>query len=117
MKILENAREVSKAVIDSADVGEALKNAAIKATIGGIESPEWENYMKIFADNDKQLARLTTVDTQNAWVNESIAYLVSNAICGAATTGSLTQRIDPNLDENVDSSVTPEFRNKDILNL
>jgi hypothetical protein len=111
MTILQNIRNVSKAVIDDEAIGESLKNAAIKAVLGGVGSQDWEIYMRIFADNTEQLNRLTRREEPLPanWDGESVAYLVSNAICGGASTGELRQFIKPSLDEGLSTQTEQGF--------
>ena len=70
-----------------------MKNLAIAAVLGDRDA--FIAYMKLFATNDQELARLIPTDgTQNDPVKrEARAYLVSNAICAPATATGLIDNV------------------------
>ena len=119
MSIMDNLKKMSAAVKADTEragnLGFRMRNAAIDALTGGINSAEWVKYMSIFADNAAQLRRLTVVDEQNDpnWIKESRAYIVSNAVCGANTTtdtsANVRQEIDDGLDGEADEGVIKPF--------
>jgi hypothetical protein len=121
MSIKGNLEKVKAAVeLDSlpqkaGNLGFRLRNAAIDALTGGIQSEAWVKYMSIFADNEAQLRRLTVVDEQNDpnWIRESRAYIVSNAVCGANTTtntgANVRDEIDAGIDEEPDGKIVKPF--------
>jgi hypothetical protein len=108
MSIMSNLNKVAKAVTEDTaqggNLGFRLRNAAIDALTGGIQSDEWVRYMSIFADNAMQLRRLTVADELNDpnWIKESRAYIVSNAVCGANTTTLTSANVRPEIDEDLD---------------
>jgi hypothetical protein len=108
--IRKNIFLVSEAVVrDAGDetsggkLGAQIQALAVNAIVGGIGSEDWKTYMSLFADNKGQLARLSAEDDfakkpENHWVKVSLAYLASNGVCGAATTGSLHLRVEDDSD-------------------
>lgn len=117
MKILQNISEVSKAAIDDDKIGEQLKLLAVEAMIGGIDSTDWERYMRIFADNTEQLNRLRGINQPDTWDRVSVAYLVSNAVCGGLSTGALRQNVEATLDDGLSAAPELNFIKTDLKNL
>lgn len=119
MSIIDNLQKIQEAVErdtqQGGNLGFRLRNAAINALTGGIQSEDWRTYMSLFADNEAQLRRLTVVDEQNDpnWIRESRAYIVSNAVCGAntttATSVNVRQEIDDGLGPEADGSILRPF--------
>ena len=108
MSIIENIKKVTEAVVaDTAKgghLGHRMRNAAVKAVMGGIHSAEWKSYMSLFADNAAQLRRLTVPDEQEpGWLVESRAYIVSNAVCGANTTTRTAQDVREDIDDGLEA--------------
>lgn len=108
MKILDRVNLVSRIVKDDHDheegkIGVNLRDAAIKAIRGGIDSPDWPDYMTIFADNEEQLKRLSGKEDSNTfpWANQMSAYLVSSGMCGGLTPGRLSEFLDERIDQGV----------------
>lgn len=90
--IKHNLAKVHVAVVNDTfnggSFGRLLRAAAINAITKGMNTTEWNDYMSLFADNAQQLRRLTVEDpAEPGWFKESRAYIVSNAVCGADTTG------------------------------
>lgn len=86
-------------------LGFKLKEASIKAMMGGIGSDDWKAYMSLFADNVDQLNRLTVPqDGEDAWLPEARAYMVANAICGADSTTRTSLRVDDDIDDGVNNA-------------
>lgn len=86
-------------------LGFELKQAAIKAMMKGIESPEWISYMSLFAENAEQLNRLTVLQPdEDSWLTESRAYMIANAICGADSTTRTSLRVDDDIDDNISNA-------------
>jgi hypothetical protein len=95
--------------------GEDMKNAAIEAIMNGLGSEEWKAYMSLFADNAEQLTRLTTEQaTDEDYLPQMRAYIVSNAVCGGFT-GTRThlnidrEKIDLGLSDVEDGTVNKPF--------
>jgi hypothetical protein len=114
MKIFETLKKTGAAVavsdFNQTDLGLRLKTASIAAILKGIGTTEWETYMKIFADNQAQLDRLTIPAANDpTWIRESRAYIVSNAICGAITTTRTHLLVDERIDDGVDSAPNAAF--------
>ncbi len=119
MSIIDNLKKARAAVeadtLNGGNLGFRMRNAAINAIMGGINSAEWKSYMSLFADNAAQLRRLTVPDEQHdpGWLVESRAYIVSNAVCGANTTTQTSQNvrldIDDGIEEDSDDSVMRPF--------
>ncbi|HYP26425.1 MAG TPA: hypothetical protein VE262_06895 [Blastocatellia bacterium] len=85
----------------------ALADLAVKAVVEGSTSDAWREYMIqiVGTDAPRQLARLTLQDEQKdePYVRTNVAYIVSNAICGAGTTLPTSGRVT-----NIDEGVPPE---------
>ena len=120
MSIKNNLAKVHVAVVidtfKGGPFGAKLKASAIAAITKGLNSEEWKDYMKLFADNEQQLTRLTVEDpNEPSWFKESRAYIVSNAICGADTTGETGANVDDgfsadaSLPEEPDGTVQRDF--------
>ena len=77
-----------------------LHRLATNAILGGIE--DWVNYMKLFADNSDELARLIPYQDDDPAHQEerrtARAYLVANGMCTEATTGNLLMQVTQKLD-------------------
>jgi hypothetical protein len=80
-------------------VGDKLQDEAVAAIIGGITSNAWKTYMQNFADSSQQLLRLTAEDAtkDDPYMQKALAYLVSNAACGATTVTRLKDRLEDGL--------------------
>ena len=103
MDRLEKTMAAMKNAGTSTALGLKLKKAAIEAMMGGRGSKEWKSYMSLFADNEKQLARLTAeiVDGDPSWLPESRAYIIANAICGGDSTTQTGVKVEPDIDKEV----------------
>jgi hypothetical protein len=104
MSIIRNLEKVHVAVVlDTFDgskkkLGEQLSTKAVSAIMKGMGSPEWNEYMSLFANNAKQLTRLTVQDEDEpSYFRRSRAYIVANAVCGAGTTGETGQNVEAGL--------------------
>lgn len=120
MSIKRNLDKVHVAVVtdtfNGGNFGFLLKRAAVSAITKGMDTPEWNKYMALFADNQQQLQRLTVKDPNEPdYFQDSRAYIVSNAVCGADTTGQTGQNVeggfsdDPNIPNEDDGTVTKPF--------
>lgn len=97
MSIIERAEK--KTLDIAADPSEGERNAAraVKAIIGGINSPDWETYMLSYADkNSPELDRLMATDGTlgDLDFDTKRAYLVGNAVCGEPTRNDLTRLVN-----------------------
>lgn len=119
-KIEDNLKKVHAAVIaqrlidGQSAFGRALNEAAVKAIIGGINSPAWKSYMAIFADNQEQLDRLTIEKPEEEgpghpreYLPQLRAYMVSNAVCDVSTNGHTNNRVGPKIDGMADTNDPP----------
>jgi hypothetical protein len=113
MSIFKNLEKVHAAVVvdkvtGQGNLGKAIGVLAVKAITKGLGSAEWKTYMAIFADNAAQLNLLTVEDTVNDldYAPEARAYIVSNAVCAAATNTFTGNRVSP--DFGGDLSETPD---------
>lgn len=102
MTIVQKIREKIAAVEANQVVGQVgfqLQEEAIAAILGGLGSEAWTTYMKNFADTPEQLARLTAQDSagNDPYVRKSLAYLVSDAVCGLDTISRLKDRLEDGL--------------------
>jgi hypothetical protein len=106
-KITENLDKTHVAVVidtyKGGNLGVRIAQLAIRAVNGGLGSKDWRNYMSLFADNEEQLNLLTTeeVPADKPYLEQSRAYMVSNAVCDAATTTETGFRVDPGIDTGI----------------
>lgn len=131
MTILENLEKVRIAIKNDNEkgdptanppkppgaLGKELSNAAVAAITNGIKSTEWKNYMSLFADNAKQLERLTVPkDNDPSYLPLMRAYMVSNAVCDVGTNTHTGKNLDVRIDNNPtlpvdsDNSVVRPFK-------
>ncbi len=105
MSIRTNIEEVMKRIREGDKaLGESVRKQAVDAIKGGEDTPEWKEYMSLFARDEIQLARLMPTDeTKNVYeMDVARTYLVGNGTCGAETTGfHLIQGVEDKLDENL----------------
>ncbi|MDQ3649484.1 MAG: hypothetical protein M3458_04240 [Acidobacteriota bacterium] len=119
MSIMKNLDKVHAAVVvdkmKGGNLGEQIGVLAVKAITGGIRSAEWKTYMSLFADNAEQLKRLTAETPGSAgeegWLPQTRAYIVSNAVCAAATNTFTSARVNSDVDGDLNE--TPD----DTINL
>lgn len=86
-KISENLEKVEKAMKNpdkKKKHAPFLRNAAIEVIRHGLESDQGRIYMSMFASNKSQLDLLTAPSQEN-WLREAQAYIVSNPICAIIT--------------------------------
>jgi hypothetical protein len=101
---LKQTDAAMKVVANKAQLGLRLKQAAIAALMGGIESDAWKSYMSLFANNQEQLNRLTVKAEDEDWtVTESRAYIVANAICGADSTTQTSLKVQGVIDADLEA--------------
>jgi hypothetical protein len=84
--------------------GERLKALAVAAILGGAKSKAWDTYMRQYAENPEQLARLKLADDFSKvqdWMPEMAAYTVANATCGGGTGTGLAKNIDERIDTDL----------------
>jgi hypothetical protein len=110
MKIMERVQYVKQVITDdfaaNGTLGSDMQLLGVKALLKGRNSTEWSDFMRIFADNKEQLARLTgdtAIDPQanEGWVKESSAYLVAGSPCG----GMSPLHFDYLMDEDIDNGL------------
>lgn len=106
MSIIKNLEKVQVAVVldtfKQGNFARLLSSAAVSALLKGINSTEWNKYMSLFADNAEQLRLLTVEDEDEpSWFRESRAYIVSNGVCGAGTTGHTKLNVLPEFGEGL----------------
>lgn len=101
--IMKNLQKVHAAVVvDSAREGggqlaKDIGALAIAAIEGGIKSPAWEAYMRLFAVNQEQLQRLTVTPVpadEKEYLPQLRAYIVANAVCAGSTGTRTGDRVD-----------------------
>ena len=125
MSILNNLKKMHAAIVvdrvkneNNPKIGPRLNILAVKALTGGIKSDDWKFYMAIFADNAAQLRRLTVAeDGEPAYLQQSRAYIVSNAICDVGTNGQTAQNVDGKIDDGLTVAADTEpvqFRPEDF---
>jgi hypothetical protein len=106
-KIFKNLEKAHVAVVidtfKGGNLGWRIGQLAIKAVNGGIKSEDWKKYMSLFADNEEQLNLLTTEElpADKPYLEQSRAYMVSNAVCDAATTTETGFRVDTGIDTGI----------------
>lgn len=108
MSILKNLEKAHAAVVvDTLKgspllLGKKLGNLAMTAIEEGIKSDAWREYMKHFANNETELARLTTpeLDGEKDYLPQFRAYIVSNALCDAGTDTNTPIRVTEDIDKD-----------------
>lgn len=95
-RIIDKVREKRDEIEADGIQAEANAKLAIAALLAGIGSPEWSTYMSQFVEDPEsslgvqQLGRLLAPANElDDDLNRRRAYMVSNAICGAASTGTM----------------------------
>jgi hypothetical protein len=110
-KLVQKRAEVLEAEQnDNKVVGERLKALAVAAILRGKKSKAWDTYMRQYAENPEQLARLKLEDDfskQEDWVPEMVAYMVANATCGGGTGNGLVNNVDERIDAELPSAPAP----------
>lgn len=118
MTILRNLLKahaaVAKDIFNSGDLASRIGQLAVEAVINGMDSQEWKDYMSLFADNEAQLNRLTVqTPDEPSYLKQARAYIVSNAICDAATGvkthNNVNTSIDDELPEEPDGTIVRPF--------
>lgn len=109
MSIYKNLQKAHAAVavntFQGGDLAIRLGQQAVAALIGGMNSDEWRKYMSLFADNEAQLNRLTVKgNNEPSYLMRARAYIVSNAICDAATGTKTPQNVEPDIDDGLDET-------------
>ena len=104
MKIVERLLEVHLAVLrdtfNGGHLGKDISEAAIKAVTSGANSPDWEQYMSLFADNAAQLNRLKAPSpNEHSYFPKGRAYIAANGTCGADTNGFTGKGVEKTIDE------------------
>ncbi|HEY9283110.1 MAG TPA: hypothetical protein VIP46_06615 [Pyrinomonadaceae bacterium] len=98
-KILSNDADVASEAISR------LRTQAVAAMYGGPGSEAWVTFMRNFADNDAQLARLTERRVEdhlcNRYIDLARTYLIGNAVCTPNTTLHFLDGIDDILDQTL----------------
>lgn len=99
MAISDNIKEVMKKIKDedgtgSTPTGDELRLKSYAAIMNGSNSNEWKEYMRLFAKNEDELAKLIPQYDSNSGSGEAYnndissknlacVYLVANGCCGA----------------------------------
>ena len=99
-KLLQKSEEIARD--RTKQKGIELQQLAVMALLKGIGSPEWEAYMNKFTSNPAELLRLCGKDDtfNQPYQKQNLAYVVSNAICGTATTTGTHLRVETNIDDD-----------------
>jgi len=83
---------------------EEVKRKAMDAVYKGVYSPEWDAFMRLFATNTSQLARLTGTDSTHdeEEYTAARAKLVANAVVGLEKTAdsSFIEVLETDLDDS-----------------
>jgi hypothetical protein len=82
------------------DVARTIGYRAVEAIYNGVDSGEWEEFMRYFASTTAELNRLTfkDEDSQIADVQRNIIYLAAYSVCGSITLTKLREVMDPVID-------------------
>ena len=106
MTIEDQIRAVQAEVRANPSRGDELREQAIAAIYAGLNSEEWQTYMRKynFAGTPAQLARLTTRadDHCHPYIAQARCYLVANATCLPGTDTRMLNGIDGFLDAPCD---------------
>lgn len=105
MAISDNIQSKAEAVEDERannpqgpfPIAREVQTKATKAILGG--TLDWIEYMKLFATNPDELARLIPTDgSTDDDRQQARAYLAANGMCGETTTGILMNNVTIRLD-------------------
>ncbi|MEQ1606551.1 MAG: hypothetical protein ABL999_16955 [Pyrinomonadaceae bacterium] len=87
--VVQKIRETRRKILDDEGTFAAdLRDLAIEAFKGGMNSKEWEDLMKNYADSSAQLNRLCGRDkifNRSDWGMACIVYVAGNSSCGTDT--------------------------------
>jgi hypothetical protein len=74
---------------------EDVRRKATAATLGGVASPQWQDYMLMFAETPEQLSRLLLLTGEAATpeMQRTLAYLVASGAVGVDTFLKLEENI------------------------
>lgn len=117
MPIVAKIEEISKFIDQNRnnEIGQKrakdLKDLAGKAIRNGMQSRDWETFMKEFASNEQELKRLIGEDqafNQTQWGLDSLAYIPANSTCDVATTTRTVANMSDEMKENLDFFPAPE---------
>lgn len=75
-----------------------VQQKSIRAIFGGYESEDWEAYMRLFATDADELAKLRPTPEMSDAKRTALAYLVANGMCGTGTTGALADNVTDTTD-------------------
>lgn len=105
MSIRSNIEEVIADVKTpgGSQIGDKIQSECVAANKRGMDSDEWETYMRRFAKTEEQLARLCATDNtkDDFLMDVSRVYLVSNGCCGAMTVDRLAYGVEDRLDQGL----------------
>jgi hypothetical protein len=97
MKITELILQIVEAVRTESDgvTAEDVRSKATAATLGGVASPQWRDYMLMFAETPEQLSRLLllTGEANTPNMQRALAYLVASGAVGVDTFLGLKENI------------------------
>ncbi len=107
MSIISKVIDKRNAMKKDGSMATENRDLAVQAMTGGIESADWESYMRQFADTELELARLTIKDdTMSSEMKAKRAYIVGNAICGSGTPGNFHMGVNT-VDEGINPCLDP----------
>jgi len=110
-KIVDKIRELNAFIETNAENDEGLARAleiqdmAAKAIDKGMQSQEWEDYMKLFATTPDQLRRLKGLDsmrTDKPWGLNALVYLVANGVCTMGSRANTVRFMDAEMIAGLD---------------
>lgn len=87
MKIIDKISGWRDAQQTSGDIADRLQKESVAAVLGGINSKDWEIFMRNFHSNKDQLARLLGKDTlrTHKYGETILSYVASDGNCGGGT--------------------------------
>ncbi len=111
MKIFDKIDAIHAFVSTPAGAGKGaeMQLQATDAVLNGIDSPQWNTYMKNFASNPAQLQRLIGQDQfrETTWGELVLAYVAANSCCGTGTTCDTGRNIATVLRDSLDDGLSP----------
>ncbi|HLL77839.1 MAG TPA: hypothetical protein VK421_21460 [Pyrinomonadaceae bacterium] len=121
MSIIKNLQKTAAAValstLNGGDLADRLGERAIKAITNGMGSDEWKEYMALFCDTKEELAQLTLVRpaTDKGYMPHMRAYIVSNAVCVAATGTRTANGVTEDIEPPAAAAVPENFDDPNVI--
>jgi len=115
MKIADKIREITTFISENEEgegpeIARNLQQKAALAMRHGMESQEWEDYMREFATNSAQLQRLKGQDSMmnEVWGLSALAYIVGNGVCTMVSRANTIREMEADMISGLDRNLSPD---------